>query len=971
MYSLGVITKKLTSPSRSAKDTSAIAEMKLDIQRLIQAEHDAKKKEAALISNPAETDTSRDIAQDFLSQNQSSTARELPLFPTMNAMVNIGTGSRGLDSVPNQAAVPRDMPAPNSAPEDTVLEYLNKCAEAAARLTADIEEAIGKWNGSREYQPGCLSPAFQITTNAMDRLWTYENRHVSATAPPPPYAPLGSTSRRLRSAIYHARVPEQEWDELPRRVHTTVKRHQVPESSTLWPVETHVRTEKIIIRREHSDDLGLPLQTARERSVVGDRWNQSPPNQLSPRSSPRVREFRFECERDYSPPPMRYPEQYEIERYGKETEYFSTPAQIPEPSTEPVVIRRDRQRYSPQPIIIREERRDAGFSTNRRKRREPQYEFIERTWPENETLSDNNGSKQSKNVPLASIGPTTHYADDEREYERDYVPKRSESLPVASNEDYFYERRVIERDRSRKRYRSKSREQIRPKDIASGYNSDDSFEYVRRERAFSDDVQAPYHKPLAGVALAEILRPHRKAEREDGGAQLESTVGDTPYGGEGVQGQPPARSRSSSDDSQRGRYRKRWSRLRSRSESTSVSRTQHGPSLAGTAAIAAVAARAKRKSDRNGNDGKLDDRECRTCRIAQAEIGTVAAEHHWERARSRSRERSKSRVRQAVPIAGAGLGSAALAGLWEKNKADKAVDRDGMLEKQEGIGRRQEGIDETGQLESADDAGEEQEQIKTSGPSVPPSRESVYLPHYLPPPPPRIHDSEGVEARLPVLSIPPPPPSIAPTRGGRWAHASWTHQMQAAQSSSTPKDSEVYDPTAYVEHMQLPPLPPYNQPLTSATYIPDVESYGPGLNIPALEAHNVNNENVQQALDITNGDVNSHTMSSEEQMMFDLAPPKSAVRRLNPTAQRRATLPPPPLRTPPLMRLGTQSRWEDMISVQPDDETAFVSYGAREEEDALPWADSSKLQAVDSGRASKEEIVTVDELLGQWTTLNI
>ena len=302
MYSLGVIRKKLTSPSRSAKDTSAIAEMKLDIQRLIQVEHDAKKKEVALVSNPPETNTSRDIAKDLLSQDQSSTARELPLFPTMNAMVHTGTGSRGLDSVPNQAAVPRDMPAPNSAPEDTVLEYLSKCAEAAARLTADIEEAIGKWNGSREYQPGCLSPAFQITSNAMDRLWTYENKHVSATAPPPPYAPLRSTSRRPRSVIYHELVSEQEWDELPRRAPTAAKRYQVPESSTIRPDEKHVRTEKIIIRREHSahDEFGLPLGTARERSVVSDRWNQSPPNQHSLGSSPRVRDFRFEREAERS-----------------------------------------------------------------------------------------------------------------------------------------------------------------------------------------------------------------------------------------------------------------------------------------------------------------------------------------------------------------------------------------------------------------------------------------------------------------------------------------------------------------------------------------------------------------------------------------------------------------------------------------------------------------------------------------------
>ena len=97
-------------------------------------------------------------------------------------------------------------------------------------------------------------------------------------------------------------------------------------------------------------------------------------------SPPRenVREFRFERERDYSPERRREP-QYDVERYSKETEYYSQPA--PAPAPQPIIIDRSPPPQAPQPIIIREiERtRDPQPIIIREERRpEPQYEFIER-----------------------------------------------------------------------------------------------------------------------------------------------------------------------------------------------------------------------------------------------------------------------------------------------------------------------------------------------------------------------------------------------------------------------------------------------------------------------------------------------------------------------------------------------------------------------------------------------------------------
>lgn len=49
------------------------------------------------------------------------------------------------------------------------------------------------------------------------------------------------------------------------------------------------------------------------------------------------------------------------------------------------------------------------------------------------------------------------------------------------------------------------------------------------------------------------------------------------------------------------------------------------------------------------------------------------------------------------------------------------------------------------------------------------------------------------------------------------------------------REPRAYDPTAYAEYMQLPPLND-NAPLTSATYIPGGESFGPGVGIPPLHS---------------------------------------------------------------------------------------------------------------------------------------
>ena len=67
----------------------------------------------------------------------------------------------------------------------------------------------------------------------------------------------------------------------------------------------------------------------------------------------------------------------------------------------------------------------------------------------------------------------------------------------------------------------------------------------------------------------------------------------------------------------------------------------------------------------------------RNKRMAEAGAAGAAITALIDRARSKSRgrDRSRSRVRTAAPVVAAGLGSAALAGLYERNKAKNEAER--------------------------------------------------------------------------------------------------------------------------------------------------------------------------------------------------------------------------------------------------------------------------------------------------------
>lgn len=119
---------------------------------------------------------------------------------------------------------------------------------------------------------------------------------------------------------------------------------------------------------------------------------------------------------------------------------------------------------------------------------------------------------------------------------------------------------------------------------------------------------------------------------------------------------------------------------------------------------------------------------------------------------------------------------------------------------------------------------------------------------YVPPPPPPAVQTPGPGG----MHLPPPPPRPPASAGqqhGAWMPPPPNQQAQYWNTNRQPayhhaptnaqhsnREPRAYDPMAYSEYMSFAPLQD-NQPLTSATYIPGGESFGPGVGIPPLHSN--------------------------------------------------------------------------------------------------------------------------------------
>lgn len=496
--------------------------------------------------------------------------------------------------------------------------------------------------------------------------------------------------------------------------------------------------ETRVIRRERTPEP----EPVVERREIRIRERTPEPEPIVER-----REIRIEREREPEPEPRRYETEYrydreidrvaprrdDLERYVRTVDYYPR-----QEAPQPIIIRQE-----PQQIIIQEAPRPPVVLSPppvQQTTREEGFEIVKHS----ETRSEIGHRSESHR---SEVG-------EDRQIVRRPKPKPE---PEDEEEEYYFEtrrRRVNGRDREDEEYESSHRRRERERDISpgdsvsqygrdrrGGYDSDSSYEYIKREtrEEYSDDE--PRHRrhlaegAAVGLGAAELLRHHRKKKGEDErgrGSRVGRDVGAAALGAIGAEAVTRARShyrsksrRGSRDRESRERDRDREGRRkhrrdksrgkeRSRSESDHRVRNLAGLGL-GAAAVAAAVGYANRNAKKNeAQDRRSRSRTRRSSvgalpapdeaddarnpshrnkKIAQAGLAGAAVAGLVERARSKSRgggkrDRSKSRIRQGLPIAATALGSAAIAGLYEKNQAGKKEQEEKEARKEHRAARR-------------------------------------------------------------------------------------------------------------------------------------------------------------------------------------------------------------------------------------------------------------------------------------------
>ncbi|KAI4108982.1 MAG: hypothetical protein L6R37_000700 [Teloschistes peruensis] len=163
----------------------------------------------------------------------------------------------------------------------------------------------------------------------------------------------------------------------------------------------------------------------------------------------------------------------------------------------------------------------------------------------------------------------------------------------------------------------------------------------------------------------------------------------------------------------------------------------------------------------------------------------------------------------------------------------------------------------------------------------------------VPPPPPRppvVNSSHG-----PVLPPPPgPPPTTTGGLSAQWGQQNWAGSQRYLPPPPPLGPNQVgghaaYKPSpTYQNHQPAPlsiaPPPPHSEsaPLTSATYIPHGESFGPGVGIPALQQVNFNRSDSSDFYSNMNDNMTynpaaSATSPTKELPTFSQYPPNSSV----------------------------------------------------------------------------------------------
>ena len=478
------------------------------------------------------------------------------------------------------------------------------------------------------------------------------------------------------------------------RSFTTVRRYRIPDRDKQ---EDRFETESFVSRREaqprenvHTFRYERDVERERQRSFQDDRKYPSR-RQVSRSPSPedeRVIRIKREIEREG---PGRTDE---LERYSRTVDYYGRSEQ-----PQPIIIRQEAQRPiiirepAPEPVVIQEE-----------KMPEPKVEVLERSDQRSEIHSERRPeTREDRQLARREPSPEEDYY-----YQRTtrQVARRKEPTPEPEPEP--------EPDYDERDYRRPPEREVGPRDSASQYgndrNSDDEY-YYRRTEEWEEEGRdsSPHHRrhlaegAVVGLGAAALLRNHKKIQGEKtGGAG--TLVGGAALGALGAEAITRARSHYGRSQSRERGGRRRHRRY----EDDERSDAQSGPSnlakVAGVAILGAAAGYAYNRVKKNRAEKGDDDRRSRSRRrktsrdrdrsssgsddarevnkdpdakdrnsvIAKAGLASAAVAGLVDRVRSQSRGyKPKTRVRTGVPIVAAGLGGAAIAGLYENNKAKK------------------------------------------------------------------------------------------------------------------------------------------------------------------------------------------------------------------------------------------------------------------------------------------------------------
>lgn len=161
--------------------------MKIELQRLMKVETEAKQKEAMLVtaesqelpsyvslSNGDPSTTIGHVEKDRIETPEQATQASLPVLMNNFALPPRRAPTPDLENTRDLESTSTVVAKPEANVEDALLARLNECASAMEKLSATLNDTIIQWEQSGKYQRESLRPDFQLLNAAIKRVSALE-----------------------------------------------------------------------------------------------------------------------------------------------------------------------------------------------------------------------------------------------------------------------------------------------------------------------------------------------------------------------------------------------------------------------------------------------------------------------------------------------------------------------------------------------------------------------------------------------------------------------------------------------------------------------------------------------------------------------------------------------------------------------------------------------------------------------------